>query len=247
MPAITDSRYLVQAGWSDVPHLDERTKAELLSSTLPHLRDARSKGIPSLGAGAIYPVPESEFVVDPFAIPAYWPRAYGLDVGWDRTAACWAAIDRNTDCVYVYAEHYRGQAEPSIHAEAIKVRGAWIPGVIDPASRGRAQKDGEQLLELYRQLGLNLDIADNSVEAGLYDVWQRLSTGRLKVFRTCGNMLAEYRIYRRDERGRVVKKFDHLMDALRYLVRSGLARATVEPVRGPMQRHAALGDPTVGY
>ena len=36
------------AGWDDVPHLEERTKTELLESTPPHLRDARSKGIPSL-------------------------------------------------------------------------------------------------------------------------------------------------------------------------------------------------------
>lgn len=112
MPEITSSRYLVQAGWRDVPHLDADTQRELLASTQPYLRDARSKGIPSLGAGAIYPVEESAITVEPFAIPAYWRRAYGLDVGWNRTAAVWGAHDPNTDTVYLYAEHYRGQAEP---------------------------------------------------------------------------------------------------------------------------------------
>jgi hypothetical protein len=247
MPAISESKYLVQASWQDVPHLSEQTKRELLASTLPHLRDARSKGIPSLGSGAIYPVPESEFVVAPFAVPVYWPRAYGLDVGWNRTAALWGAIDRNTDTLYVYTEHYRGQAEPSIHAAAIKARGAWIPGVIDPASRGRSQKDGEQLLDLYRQQGLDLDVSKNGVDTGLFDVWERLSTGRLKVFSTCSNLLAEYRLYRRDEKGRIVKEFDHLMDALRYLVVSGLLRATVEPIKGLTSARAIVGDPAVAY
>lgn len=248
MPAITGSRYLVQAGWDDVPHLSDTTKAELLSSTLPHLRDARSKGIPSLGAGAIYPVAESEIVCDPFAIPAWWPRAYGLDVGWNRTAAVWGARDPNTDTVYLYAEHYRGQAEPSVHVAAIRARGDWVPGVIDPASRGRSQRDGEQLLASYQQLGLKLSIADNAVDAGLYDVWERLSTGRLKVFRTLLNWLAEYRIYRRDTNGRIVKANDHLMDASRYLIRSGLAVACVAPVAGKggaSARHG--GDARAGY
>jgi hypothetical protein len=247
MPAVSASKYLVQAGWDSVPHLDEATKAKLLASYPPHERDARTKGIPSLGSGAIYPIPESEFVVPPFAIPVYWPKAYGMDVGWNKTAAIWGARDLSCDCVYLYTEHYRGQAEPSIHAEAIKARGAWIPGVIDPASRGRSQIDGAKLLEMYRGLGLDLEIANNAVEAGIYEVWQRLSTGRLKVFSTCTNWLAEYRLYRRDLNGRIVKDNDHGLDASRYLIMSGLARAKVEPVKRIMGPSAAAGDSIVGY
>ena len=61
---------------------------------------------------------------------------------------------------------------------------------------------------------------------------QRLSTGRLKVFRTLQSWLAEYRLYRRDEKGAVVKKDDHLMDATRYFVVSGLPLCTVAPDAG---------------
>ncbi len=230
MPEITASKYTVFAGWDDVPHLSEQTKRELLASTPPHLRDARSKGIPSLGSGAIYPVEESEIVVPDMPIPDHWPRAYGMDVGWNRTAAVWGALDRESDVLYLYAEHYRGMAEPSIHADAIKARGDWINGVIDPASRGRGQKDGEQLLNNYMELGLRLTLAVNAREAGIYDVWARLSTGRLKVFSSLRSWLAEYRIYRRDERGNIVKENDHLMDATRYLVMSGIEQARVKPV-----------------
>src|SRR5690606_3895240 len=127
------------------------------------------------GAGAIYPIPVDEIIVDPFPIPAWWPRVYGLDVGWRRTAAVWLAWDRENDLLYGYTEHYRGQAEPSIHANAIKARGDWIPGVIDPAARGRQQADGQQLITSYRELGLKLTPADSAVEAGIYEVWERLS------------------------------------------------------------------------
>lgn len=251
MPEITESKYLVTCGWEEVPHLDEKTKADLLASTPPHLRDARSKGIPSLGAGAIYPIEPSEILVDPFQIPDYFPRAYALDVGWNRTAALWGAWDRSVDCIYCYTEHYRGQAEPSIHASAIRARGDWIPGVIDPAARGRAQHDGEQLLYSYTNLGLKVIPVPKEfrgVEAGIYEVWERLSTGRLKIFRTLQNTQAEYRLYRRDEKGRIVKEFDHLMDCLRMLTVTIRQRAICRPVAGPHQMigSAGGGDPATG-
>jgi len=239
---------MVMCGWDDVPHLDEKTKREILEATPSHLRDARSKGLPSLGAGAIYPVPESDIICDPFKIPAYWPRAYALDVGWNKTAALWGAHDRETDTLYIYSEHYRGQAEASVHAAAIKARGDWIPGVIDPASRGRNQHDGQQLIVSYRDLGLKLNLAENSVESGLDKVFMRLSTGRLKVFKNCGNTLAEYRIYRRDENGKIVKAHDHAMDALRYLIVSGISVAKVQPVAQRMQDSTSvISDMRAGY
>lgn len=223
------SKFVVMAGWADVPHLDEAAKKELAASYPEHQRDARTKGIPQLGAGAIYHVPESEVVCDPFDIPPYWPRAYAMDVGWNRTAALWGALDRESDTLFLYSEHYVGKAEPSSHAAAIRARGAWMQGVIDPAARGRGQKDGEQLLRAYLDQGLLLSIALNGVEAGLFEVAQRLHTGRIKVFKPLQNWFGEYRIYRRDEKGHVVKDGDHLMDCMRYLVMSGLAVASIDP------------------
>lgn len=223
------TKAVIFQNWDETPHLSDEAKQSLLSSYSVHERDARTKGIPQLGSGAIYPVPESEIVCKPFDVPAYWPRGYGMDVGWNRTAAVWGAHDRETDVVYLYSEHYRGNAEPSIHAEAISSRGQWMHGVIDPASRGRAQHDGQQLFASYTALGLGLSLADNGREAGLLAVWQRLSTGRLRIFDTLQNWLMEYRLYRRDDKGAVVKERDHLMDATRYLVVSGIANFTLDP------------------
>lgn len=237
----------MQAGWSDVPHIDEQTQAELLAGTPPHLRDARSKGTPSLGMGAIYPIEQSEITVAPFAIPSHFAKGYGLDVGWNRTAAAFGAWDRDNDVLYIYAEHYRGQAEPSIHADAIKARGEWLVGAIDPASRGRSQSDGQALLDTYREHGLRLVLANNAVEAGILEVWQRLATGRLKVFSSCQNWLSEHRLYRRDEKGRIVKKFDHLMDATRYLVLSLPEIMKTKPVPRAGTSTFRAADPLTGY
>lgn len=221
---------VVSVTWDDVPHLTKEAKDELWRALPPFQRDARSKGIPQLGAGAIYQVSEDEILVDPFKIPDHWPRAYGLDVGWNRTAAIWGALDRDSGTYYLFHEHYMGQTPPSENARGIRAVGEWIEGAIDPASNGRSQRDGEQLIQDYRDLGLNLTSADNSVEAGIYRVWGLMMAGKLKVFKSCGNWLKEYREYQRDENGRVVKKNDHIMDAMRYLMVTGMDLAKVKPV-----------------
>lgn len=223
------TKYVVQSTWADTPHLSESARADLINSYPLHEREARTRGVPQLGSGAIYPVAEQEIVCAAFQLPDHFRHVYALDVGWQRTAAVWAAVDTESDVTYLYSEHYRAQSEPAIHAQAVQARGKWIPGVIDPAARGRTQDDGEQLLTIYQTLGLVLVVADNSVESGLYEVWSRLSTGRLKVFSTLTNWLSEYRLYRRDEKGKVVKANDHLMDATRYLVMSGIALAQFRP------------------
>ena len=228
---VTENRALVMAGWDDVPHLTEEQKNLIRQETPPHLIEARSKGIPSIGSGAIYPVMEAEFLVTDMEIPPHWPRAYAMDVGWNRTAALWGAQDPISKITYLYAEYYRGQAEPPIHAAGIKAKGDWIPGVIDPASSGSGQRDGKKLAEMYGTgsggLGLSLAFADNDVEAGIQAVWKGLSTGSIKVFRSLQNWRTEHRMYHRNEKGAIVKENDHLMDCTRYLVLSGMKRAKV--------------------
>lgn len=240
------SKYVVVSSWLDTPHVSQEAAAAMLASYLPHERDARTKGIPSLGAGAIYPVPESDFVCEPLKLPPWYEFCYAMDVGWRRTAALWAARDPETDIVYLWSEHYQGEEKPAIHAQAIRARGQWIPGVIDPTARGRQQGDGEKLMETYTDLGLELTRADNAVSAGIYEVWTRLSSGRLKVFNTLQNFLMEIRIYRRDEKGAIVKENDHLMDCVKYLCLSGLDKAIQTPVSlvaGKKVRHTSEYSP----
>lgn len=223
------SKCLITATWDDAPHLTTEQKQKLYDALPPHQREARSKGVPQLGSGAIYPILESNITVDDFPIPDHWLRSYAMDVGWNRTAAIWSATNPDTNITYLYSEYYQGNAEPIIHAEGIKSRGAWIPGVIDHAAHGRSQVDGQNLFDIYWNLGLDLSNANKSVEAGIYKVWQMLSTNKLKVFKSLLNWFTEFRQYCRDENGKIMKKNDHLMDCTRYLVMSGLDRAIARP------------------
>jgi phage terminase large subunit-like protein len=209
---------IIQAGWNDAPWLDEGEKNKILDASEPHLRETRSTGVPSMGSGNVYPLTLESMMVDPFMIPNHFKKLYALDVGWNRTAALWGALDPNTDTLYLYDEHYIAEQPPAVHAHAVRSRGEWIPGVIDPASKGKSQGDGTQLFATYRNQGLKITEADNAVEPGIQEVWQRMAAGKLKFFSTLHSTAKEYVLYRRDDKGRIVKEKDHLMDCLRYLV-----------------------------
>lgn len=254
MPEVSPSRYIVQAGWRDVPHLDDKAKQELLDSTPPYLRDARSKGEPSMGSGVIYPIPISDIEVTPFAIPFGWKKAYALDVGWNRTAALWGAQNPVDGTIYLYSEHYKGQQLPVVHAAAIKARGEWIRGCVDPASKGSAQRNGEQLKAEYQSLGLKLTDANNDLADGLVACWQALALGQIKIFSTLQSFKAEYRVYQRvtDEKtGRTKIKegqADHLMDCMRYLWLTWSKVATLPSLVGKNTGAGiAIADRRAGY
>ena len=212
------TKAVIQAGWDDAPWLDEKTKRRLLDDTPVHLRESRSKGLPAMGSGNVYAVPIEEVLVEPFAIPESWPRMYALDVGWNRTAALWGALDPATDTLYLFDEHYLGQELPAVHAYSIRSRGEWISGVIDPASRGRSPTDGKKLMAMYKEQGLELFPAKNEVESGIQLISQRLVARKIKIFKTLANLQKEYLLYRRDKNGKVVKEDDHLLDCMRYII-----------------------------
>jgi phage terminase large subunit-like protein len=217
-------KYVQVVAWSDVPHITEEMKEKMLAATPPQLREARSKGVPTVGEGLVYQVDPKHVIVEDFQLPLYFRRLYGMDVGWNNTAAVWGAYDESNDIIYIYSEHKQGLAEPVVHAKAIKARGDKLKGEIDPAARGRSQVDGETLFALYRNEGLLINPANNAVEAGIFAIWERLSTGRLKIFSSCTGLLRELSLYHRDKNGQIVKTNDHLLDAMRYLINAPMSR-----------------------
>ena len=223
------SKFYIRAGWQDAPHLDQASIDEMLAACEPHLREARSQGIPSMGSGMVFPVPERDLVVkEAVGIKPWWRRCAGFDVGYRWNACVWGAHDVDTDIVYIYDVYLKGQADPEAHASAIRRRdpkGMKIPIAIDPASKGRSQIDGRNLMQIYRKEGLHLVPADNAVESGIQNIYARMASQRLKILENPNTeaLLRELRTYRRDEQGRIVNKSDyHCTDALRYLVQTGL-------------------------
>ena len=112
---------------------------------------------------------------------------------------------------------------PLTHSGAVKPWGEWIPTAW-PHDGLQHDKGGscEELAGQYRKLGLNMlperatfEDGGNGVEAGLLDMLTRMTTGRWKVFSTCGSWFSEFRLYHRKD-GKVVKINDDLLSSSRY-------------------------------
>lgn len=216
-------RQVVTMTIDDAEHYTDEERAKIIASYPPHEREARTKGVPSLGSGRIFPVPEEEIICEPFDIPSTWVQIIGVDFGWDHPfAATRCAWDRDNDVFYVIGEYRQREASPIIHAASIKPWGDWIPVSWPHDGLQHDKGSGVQLAEQYREQGLNMleeratfDDGTNGVEAGISDMLQRMQTGRWKVFSNCQAWFEEFRLYHRDD-GKIVKERDDLLCASRY-------------------------------
>lgn len=246
----------------DAGHYTPEQRAAIVARYPDHEREARAKGIPTLGEGAIFQVAESRIVVDPFEIPAHWPQIGGLDFGWDHpTAGARLAIDRDSDTVYVANDYRVKGAVPAVHAVALKAWPSWMPWAWPHDGLQHDKGSGEALAGQYRKHGLNLlknkathppkrgepeGSGGNGVEAGVQEMYERMLTGRWKVFRSCQQWIEEFRMYHRAD-GKIVKEADDVISASRYayMMRRFAITRPVETVVEVIERQPA--DPGMGY
>lgn len=216
-------RHVTSMTIDDAEHYTPEEREKIIASYPAHEREARAKGIPTLGSGLIFPVLEDDIICEPFEIPRHWPKLGGMDFGWDHpTAAAEIAWDRDKDVIYITKDYRQRQAPPVIHAGALKPWGsypwAW------PHDGNNDTAAGTNLATQYGDQGMNMlperatfEDGSNSVEAGLMEMLGRFETGRLKVFRTCGAFLEERRLYHRKD-GKIVKERDDVISAARYAI-----------------------------
>jgi phage terminase large subunit-like protein len=216
------ARKVINMTIEDAEHYTAEQKAQIIASYPAHEREARSKGIPTMGSGLIFPVVEEDILVDPFPIPKHWVQIGALDFGWDHpTAAASLAWDRDRDVIYVTRDYRRSEAPVVIHAAAVKPWGLWLPWAW-PHDGNNDTAAGKNLASQYRDQGLKLlpekatfEDGSNSVEAGIMEMLDRMMTGRWKVFRTCTAWIEERRLYHRKD-GKIVKLKDDVISASRY-------------------------------
>lgn len=217
------SRAVIRMTIDDAEHYTQAERDTIIASYPAHEREARVKGIPSMGSGRIFPVVEEDITVTPFSIPEHWPQINAIDFGWDHPfAAINLAWDRDADCIYVCKEYAARESTPVVHAASVKPWGDWIPVAWPHDGLQHDKGSGEALRDQYAAQGLNMiaekatfEDGGNGVEAGLMDMLDRMNTGRWKVFSTCGGWLSEFRLYHRKD-GKVVKLKDDRLSASRY-------------------------------
>lgn len=229
-----DGIYLKGATWDDAPHLGEEDKARLANSYRDHERDARTKGVPMMGEGAVFPVPDEQIKVQPFEIPAYWAQIKGCDFGIDHPAAgAHIAWDRDKDTIYLIDCYRKANETAPYHAAWLNKGDRRIPVAWPHDGMNREKSGGKTLADAYRQLGVNMltksarypkapgDASDKAgpqpVEPIVNEILDRMVTGRFKVFANCGEFLEEKRSYHRKD-GLIVPRRDDILKASFYAV-----------------------------
>lgn len=220
-------RHLVgPIAWERAAHLSPEICEQMLSAYPRHERDMRSKGLPLFGSGKIFIFDESACVIPAFDLMTRpWLKVLrAIDIGIDHpTGMVWLAYDAESRTYYVVRAFKQSDANAATHTATLNSLWKSAPCVVPPDIDGREKGSGETVAKSYRDAGLtglvNFQNPDESnyVEPGLFAMQQAMSEGRFFVFAGTGQPLVdELRSYHRDEKGKIVKTRDDVIDACRY-------------------------------
>lgn len=231
----------------DVDHYTDAEKKSIVNSYPEHEREARAKGIPTVGEGRIFLTNEDDIKHNKSEseFPRWWPHIVGQDFGYGQsenshpTALTFMSWDRDRDIIYIYDAFYVKKPTPITVAGKVRARHPekidWIP-IAWPHDAMKASGGNEKgtVAELHGNQGMQMlqnhatfENGGNSVEAGIMDMQQRFEDGRLLVASHLDEWFAEYRMYHRED-GKIVKLRDDLMSSTRYGIMS-LRFAECEP------------------
>jgi len=226
---------VVVVDMDDNPHLDERTKLRVLAEYSEEERQARKSGLFVHFAGLVY----SEFDPGVHVVPGLSrvPEGVevfgGIDPGIRHMAGVVLAFLDEDDNLVVFDElALQGHTIGEVCKEIELMLGRWDVRprwwVIDPASRNKNNQTGRSDQMEFQDHGVFAQPGQNAVRPGINRVKERLRAGKFRVTGDCPVLVSEFKKYRwsspkrseDDARERPVKRDDHLLDALRYVVMS---------------------------
>ena len=142
-------------------------------------------------AGLIWPEPaDKDLIVEPFDIPEHWPCFSAHDFGHnDPTTGVWGRLS-DDDVLYLVADYEENGMTIDAHVRAWRARGLDVVDDCwgDPAA--------PEVWERATDIGYPVRGANNNIDAGIDAVYERMVTGRLKVFRGCKTWLDHRNTYR---------------------------------------------------
>lgn len=242
MDSPSPDQFFMMKGWDDAPHMTKEKCERLLAQYPMHQRDMRSKGIPMLGHGRIYDLGEEFVTCEPFQIPDHFRVMDGMDFGWDHPQSrIRLAFNPETDDHYVTHAWKARENTPDMAWGATK---SWASGAPTswPHDGLNHEKSGMTNKELYEAAGFEMlyerakwPDGGNGVEVGIYQIRDLFGKGKLKIFSGLRPILDEFLQYHRDEHGKIVKKQDDCLDALRIAYMSKRYAITYGELKNPQE------------
>lgn len=233
-PRWDDEVKVVTGSTYDNPHLDHDTLKWAESMTSPEERKARIEGNFVALQGLIYPEWSKEIHIIPDESPPEGARIYvGIDPGYRYQAAAVFSYLDYEDRLVVFDELILAKSTARDMCEAIHAMNSLYaidPNlyVIDPAARNKLHQTGRDDQAEYLKYGIPVIPGNNSRRLGFGQIRNRLADETILVCARCDTLIDQFGKYRwrkpptgeSDGKEEPVKKDDHALDALRYLVMS---------------------------
>lgn len=184
--------------------------------------DRYIKGLWVIAEGLVYQLDDVDYKINPTEAEE-GTGTYYISCDYGITNPFAALLWKVTpDCAYVVDEYYfdsrregrrKTDAEHYQAVERLAGERNIYAVIIDPSASSMKE-------EIWRHGRFDVYDANNDVLAGIATTDQMLHTGLVKVSAKCANTLAEFGLYRWDDKAAkdaVIKENDHAMDALRYM------------------------------
>lgn len=195
---------------------------------------------------------ETIHIVDDFEIPEWWDICYGHDHGLSNPTAIVEGRVSHDGELFITREHYIPGEAVSFHCEVLKERRNKLslpltsqPQVVsDPSIFAKSQLPTPQrpypwsVADEFSERGVACTRWNNEVLAGINRIKELLKLKKIFIFKSCENTIHEIQRYRWEKRREwlsnkeaPIKKDDHLVDAMRYMVMAKLwpARRQTKP------------------
>jgi Terminase RNaseH-like domain len=198
-------------------------------SYLPHERDARIRGIPSLGIARVFPVPIASLMreIDHEKDVRSWSRwCAGIDFGYDHPfAAALCAWTHDLEEFVVVDGFKMERAEALYHVKRIAnmCRGRRVPIAWPVDGLQHEKGSGVALADVYRRLGAPMlpKPAENRggghiVEPAIEEMLGYMKRGAFTIASHMTELGEELLNYHRAEDYKIVKLRDDLISAARY-------------------------------
>lgn len=184
----------------------------------------------ALAEGLVYPCFQDALIDDLSAVSGNAEEyALSIDYGtqnafagllWARYGATWVCFDE-----YYYSGRDTGTQKTdeeycddldAFTKDAREHTGRKIRTIVDPSAASFIEA-------LYRRKNYNVIHADNAVLDGLRETHTCMKNGRIKILRSCKNLIAELNGYVWDDKSeedRPIKERDHACDSMRYFAKT---------------------------
>lgn len=210
----------------DAKHIRPEQYDTIIGQYPVHERIARIEGGIMRGEGRVFSIGDEVISEPPIVnVPAHWFKLWGLDFGIGHPfAAALILWDKDADCIHLHKTVRMADALPLQQCVPIKAIGADVPVAWPPDGHNRDKNSGEALQVNYKNNGLRMlpthaSFPDGSVstEAGVLELYERMTTNRFKAANNLSEFFEEFRGYHR-KGGLIVKVKDDILSAVRTAV-----------------------------